>query len=315
MHPKSKILIDNTLTDCISPYIISASRATDIPAYYSNWFFKALDKGYCFWKNPFNKKTQLVSFQNCRAVIFWTKNPEPIISQLHKLDERNIHYYFLFSLNDYDKEGIEKNTPSLSRRIKTFIKLSEKIGREKVLWRYDPILVSDTLSAETVSNRIKKIADKIYSHTNKLIFSFIEIEKYKKTHSRIKPYSIRELNPAEKIICLQTLAELKKDINKHNSNFEIASCAIAHNYEEYGIKHNKCIDDELLYKIAPNDKILSHFLGKDNLFPAPSNTLKDKGQRPACGCIISKDIGQYSTCRHACAYCYANGNKITPMKA
>ena len=90
--------------DAMAPVIVSASRSTDIPAFYSKWFFERLKKGYCVWFNPFNQKPSYVSFKNCRVIVFWTKNPKPILPYLHELDERGIHYYFQVTLNDYVKE-------------------------------------------------------------------------------------------------------------------------------------------------------------------------------------------------------------------
>ena len=90
----------------------SASRSTDIPSFYDRWFFDRLSKGYCVWYNPFNRKKVYVSFRNTRVIVFWTKNPGPIMPFLTKLDEMGIHYYFLVTLNDYEKEGLEPGVPS-----------------------------------------------------------------------------------------------------------------------------------------------------------------------------------------------------------
>lgn len=314
MHPQSTIKVNNEEIKCISPYIVSASRATDIPAFYSEWFFNAFERGYCKWINPFNQKVQYVSFENCRAVVFWTKNPDPIIRKLQALDRKGISYYFLFSLNDYDSEHIEPGLPPLSERINTFIKLSETIGAERVLWRFDPILLSNTITTDIIKQRIAHIAAAIKNYTNKLIFSFVEISKYKKAQKRLAPFSARELTASEKeeIICF--LSALQSEIHKTNPSFEISTCAIESDYSKYGISHNKCIDDDLFSKIAPDDNRLMEFIGRNSLFPPSPKALKDKGQRPACRCIVSKDIGRYNTCLHFCAYCYANSTNGTVMQ-
>ena len=123
--------------EATAPIIISASRSTDIPAFYAKWFFNRLAKGYCVWYNPFNKKPMYISFKNVKAIVFWTKNPKPILPYLKELDERGIHYYFQVTLNDYVKEGFEPNVPSVEQRVETFKQLSEMIGKEKVIWRFD----------------------------------------------------------------------------------------------------------------------------------------------------------------------------------
>ena len=118
--------MDNKLTiitqsgqtiEALAPVIISASRSTDIPAFYAKWFINRLRAGYCVWYNPFNQKPTYVSFANCKVVVFWTKNPKPLIPYLHELDERGIHYYFQFTVNDYEAEGFEPNVRPLTERI------------------------------------------------------------------------------------------------------------------------------------------------------------------------------------------------------
>ena len=127
------------IVEATAPVIISASRPTDIPAFYTKWFFNRLAKGYCAWYNPFNQQKMYVSFSKCKVIVFWTKNPKPIIPYLHILDEMGIHYYFQVTLNDYTKEGFEPNVPSVEKRIETFKNLSDTIGKEKVIWRFDPL--------------------------------------------------------------------------------------------------------------------------------------------------------------------------------
>ncbi|MBP7791932.1 MAG: DUF1848 domain-containing protein [Candidatus Goldbacteria bacterium] len=278
------------------PEIVSASRATDIPAFYSDRFFDNLKKGFVRWKNPFNGEEMFVSFKNTRVVVFWSKHPEPIIDKIKYLDEVGINYYFLVTLNDYEKEGLEPGVPEINERIGTFIKLSELIGREKVLWRYDPILTGGNLSIGETLKRIKTIGDKIRVYTEKLIIGFVDIEKYKKVRMNLKKTGndfYRELNKEE----MEEIAEGLQNINK-NWGLNITTCSEPFDLLKFGINHNKCIDDELMKKIFPDDGILMDFLKQKNL--------KDSGQRKDCGCIKSKDIGAYDTCRHGCVYCYAN---------
>ena len=134
------------IVEATAPVIISASRSTDIPAFYAKWFFNRLAKGYCAWYNPFNQQKMYISFQNCKVVVFWTKNPKPILPYLHELDERGIHYYFQVTLNDYVKEGFEPNVSSVDDRVETFKKLSEMIGKERVIWRFDPLIITPNIT-------------------------------------------------------------------------------------------------------------------------------------------------------------------------
>ena len=140
--------------EAIAPVIISASRSTDIPAFYAKWFFNRLAKDYCVWYNPFNQQPMYISFKNCKVVVFWTKNPKPILPYLHELDERGIHYYFQVTLNDYVKEGFEPNVPSVEERVETFKKLSSLIGKEKVIWRFDPLIITPGIGTRELLTRI-----------------------------------------------------------------------------------------------------------------------------------------------------------------
>ena len=125
--------------------IISASRSTDIPAFHADWLKRRLDAGYCKWLNPFNGRTVYVSFQRARAFVFWTKNPAPIMPLLPEFDRRGLAYYFQFTLNNYEAEGLEPNVPPLTERLATFKRLSKMLGSHRVIWRYDPLLLTDTL--------------------------------------------------------------------------------------------------------------------------------------------------------------------------
>ena len=117
MNDKIKIITESgDQVEAQAPIIISASRSTDIPAFYAEWFVNRLKVGYCVWYNPFNQQPIYVSFKNCKVVVFWTKNPKPLIPLLKILDEKGIHYYFQFTLNDYEKEGFEPNMPTLEKR-------------------------------------------------------------------------------------------------------------------------------------------------------------------------------------------------------
>ena len=160
-----KILIKNKQglhVEAIAPVIISASRSTDIPAFYAKWFFNRLAKGYCTWYNPFNINQKMyISFERCRVIVFWTKNPAPIIPYLPELDKRGIHYYFQVTLNDYVKEGFEPNVPSVEERVETFKKLSSLIGKEKVIWRFDPLIITPNIEPRELLTRIWHVGNKL----------------------------------------------------------------------------------------------------------------------------------------------------------
>ena len=172
---KSTIVNDQgERVEATAPVIISASRSTDIPAFYAKWFINRLVKGYCVWYNPFNQQPMYISFKRCKVVVFWTKNPKPIIPYLHELDKRGIHYYFQVTLNDYVKEGFEPNVSSVEQRVETFKKLSSLIGKEKVIWRFDPLIVTPRLSARQLLTKVFHVGNQLKGYTDKLVFSFID---------------------------------------------------------------------------------------------------------------------------------------------
>jgi len=302
----------------MEPVIISASRATDIPAFYSDWLISRVKAGYLRWKNPFNGQLQDVSFAKTRLFVFWSKNPFPMLKKLSFLDEKGYNYYFQFTLNDYEQENWEKNLPSLQQRLKTFIELSELIGKQKVIWRFDPLILSAKLHSDELLKRIENIGDQLFPYTNRLVISFIDIEIYQKVKRNLNalPDNIQEIDT-------NTMHYFARELMRLNQkwNLKIATCAEKIDLQQYGIEHNRCIDDRLIIELFSADTELMNFLGyrptDQTDFLTDQNEkssysykkLKDKGQRKFCGCIKSKDIGQYNTCPNGCVYCYANLGK------
>lgn len=335
MQPKSIITLkDGQKVEASAPVIISASRSTDIPAFYAKWFINRIKAGYCVWYNPFNQKPMYVSFENTKVVVFWTKNPEPMIEFLPELDKRGIHYYFQVTLNDYEKEGFEPNVPSLQKRIDTFKRLSQLVGKEKVIWRFDPLVLSDNLSPRQLLTKIYHIGNAIKGYTDKLVFSFVDVKAYRKVQNNLvkeTPYFTKDnVETAEpqgdkRYELVEGLVKLREYWKSEGWNIQLATCAEEIDLEQYDIEHNKCIDGDLMECIFSDDKELLYYLKTGKLpekdlfgmlpeIPLKSKNLKDKGQREICGCMESKDIGMYNTCRHFCVYCYANTSKEIVFK-
>lgn len=337
MTEKTTITLPNgTTVEATAPVIISASRSTDIPAFYAQWFINRLRAGYCVWYNPFNQKPTYVSFKNCKVVVFWTKNPKPLIPYLHELDERGIHYYFQFTLNDYDNERFEPNVPSVEQRVQTFRQLSEMVGKERVIWRFDPLIVTPQLTPRNLLIKVWNLGNKLKGLTDKLVFSFIDINGYRKVLNNL----VKETNQFSKETIEQAeftheqmneiadgLAKCRNRWAQEGWQIELATCGEKIDLDKYGIVHNRCIDGELMKRLWAEDKELLYYLNygelpdKDSLFgmdfsrPALSpEKMKDKGQRKVCGCMMSKDIGMYNTCSHFCVYCYANTSKELVQK-
>ncbi len=292
-----KIVIDREGTECLAhaPIIISASRSTDIPAFFADDFFRSLDRGYSLWRNPFNNRESVISYAKMRFIVFWSKNPYPLLKHLPALE--GVGYYIQFTLNDYEKEGYERGLQSLDKRIADFQEISQSIGKERVIWRFDPLILSDTIGIDNLLDRIEYIADRLCGYTERLVFSFVDIEDYKKVKSSFSRRKIAYRDWTE-----EDMMAFASGLQQRNRKwgFTLASCSEKIDLSDYGISHNKCVDDALIRRISPHDSELMSFLDK---------SAKDKGQRKHCACAPSKDIGMYNTCHHGCIYCYATYQK------
>lgn len=267
--------------------IVSVSRRTDIPAFYSKWFYNRIEEEFAYVVNPFNRKQVSKIELNKETVdcfVFWTKDAEPMLENLSILDEKNFKYYFQFTLTSYGTD-IEKGMRRKAQIINTFIKLSKRIGREKVVWRYDPILLNDYYTKEYHYKWFEELCKRLEGYTEKCVISFIDL--YDKTKRNTQNLNLQEITQEDIYEISERLASIAK---KHN--IKIETCSEDVNLEKYGIMRGKCIDDKLISKIL-NKKI---------------DVKKDDTQREQCGCVKSIDIGVYNTCKHYCAYCYANFN-------
>jgi hypothetical protein len=299
--------------DASAPVIVSASRATDVPAFYGEWLVNRLRAGWCARVNRFNGRAQRISFERARVVVFWTKDPAPLEPRLEQIDALGLGYYFTFTLNDYEREGLEPGVPALPRRIDTFRALAERLGRERVVWRFDPILVGRRLTTDEVLERIARVGAAVHRHTRKLVISFADIDRYPAVRRRLGSRRSGDLGEPS----LEEMLRIAAGIQELNREWglNVATCAEAADLGRFGIGRNRCVDDELLARAFPEDTALAAFLGRGaggerRAFPGTrggvAHPLKDRGQRTACGCMISTDIGRYGTCTHGCAYCYAN---------
>ena len=312
------------------PVIVSASRSTDIPAFYADWFFNRLKVGYSAWTNPFNGVKSYVSYQNIRFIVFWSKNPKPLLEHLDELKERNIGCYIQFTLNDYEAEKLELRVPALSERIDTFRKMVDKLGKGRVIWRFDPLILTDKIGLEDVLRKVENIGNQLQGYTEKLVFSYADIALYKKVKANLEKSHVNYQEwTAEQ---MEKFAIRLSALNQ-KWHYQLSTCGEKIDLEPYSIQHNRCVDDDLMIRFAHQDEALMNFLGveikrtEDLLFIPEHSILlddgriaiktkdnKDKGQRQFCGCMVSKDIGEYNTCPHLCEYCYANASKEVAVR-
>lgn len=266
--------------------IISASRRTDIPTYYSEWFMNRIREGYALARNPMNAhQVSRISLspEVVDGIVFWTKNPALMLDKLPQLED--YMYYFQFTLNAYEQD-VEAGVPLKHKYIvPTFQRLSEMIGPERVVWRYDPILLSDKYTFDYHVKYFELLAKKLAPYTQKCTISFLDM--YVKTERNVAGLNIQPWTLELQDAMAKSLAEIA-----HSYGLELETCAEGIELEKYGIKHAHCIDGELFAK----------------LLGCPLKVGKDKNQRKECGCVDSVDIGAYNTCRNGCRYCYANFN-------
>jgi hypothetical protein len=265
-----------------SPNIISVSRRTDIPACYSDWFFNRLKEGFVQSRKNTTTKPKKVSLkpEDVRCFVFWTKNPGPMMDRLDKLN--GYHFYFQFTLTPYGQDFEGAVLPNKAELTQTFIQLSQKIGKGKVIWRYDPILLTDKIDIDFHKTEFSKLAESLQGYTDKCVISFIDTGYLSaETKEQLKLKKITKDQMREIAKEFQPIAE--------KNGMKIETCSEKIDLSEYGIFPSKCIDD----------KIVGTLIGKE------FSLKKDTSQRKACGCVESIDIGTDNTCNNGCQYCYA----------
>lgn len=272
--------------------ILSVSRRTDIPAFYSEWFYNRIREGYVLVRNPRNphriSKISLLP-EVVDGIVLWTKNPSPMIDRLDELEPYSC--YFQFTLNAYGTD-VEPSVPSKNDVVlPAFQKLSRKIGRDRVVWRYDPILFSERYSAEYHLKYFRLLAAKLSGYTETCTVSFLDF--YRSTERNTLPLRLRRPAAEEKTELMQRLSETAKEFG-----IAVVACSEDISFAPYGVLPARCIDP------ARFERLTGYRLSVG----------KDPNQRPACGCAASIDIGAYDTCGHGCLYCYANHNAPTVWK-
>lgn len=263
--------------------IVSASRRTDLPAFHKEWLLRRLDDGFALTENPFNtKKLTFVPLEKgvTDMIWFWSKNPAPLLPELNALDGYGIPYAFHFTLTPCGP-AIEPGTADKEHLLRTFLALSEHLGPERVIWRYDPIIMADGLDVEEHIRLFGKMARILRGSTERCILSFLDIYTRNKT-----PLTGLCRPPSDEEIF--RLAEGISEAATRNG-ISLFTCSEAADLSRFGIGHAACIDKTLTERIIG----------------APIKVKKAAGQRPLCGCVESTDIGAYDTCPMGCRYCYA----------
>lgn len=265
--------------------IVSASRRTDIPAFYSDWLLNRVLEGYVMVRNPMNihsvgNISLDPSVVDC--MVLWTKNPERLIPRLHLLDRYT--YYFQFTITPYSQQ-LEPNIPNKQKIIELFQLLSRKIGQERIIWRYDPIILTEQMNINFHREAFYRMAQGLRGYTHKCVISFLDL--YKKCQRNLLGIPLKQITMPDILELTQITSEIAR-----RCSIEVVTCAEDVDLTQYGVKQGKCIDDKLISELTGKTLLIS----------------KDEYQRRECGCAASIDIGAYNTCPHGCLYCYANFN-------
>ena len=268
--------------------ILSVSRRTDIPNHYADWFLNRIRTGELYVKNPVNAKQIRrvdLSPEAVDCIVFWTKNPSGIIDRLDELHD--YHYYFQFTLTGYGRD-IEPGLPDKKKvLIPLFRKLADRIGKERVVWRYDPILFNGTYTMDYHLKTFEEMAKTLSPFTETCTVSFLQTD-YKSTKRNAALLQSATPSTAQKETLLRQLAQIAAGYG-----ITLETCAQAFDYRKLGIRPAKCIDAQRLERSGGYSLQIK----------------KDPNQRPDCGCAASVDMGAYNTCKNGCLYCYANYNE------
>ena len=262
--------------------IINTGNSTDIPGYYSEWFYRRIEEGRVMVRNPYYPE-QVIEYRLNPKVVdcicFCTKNPGPMLSGLHKIKAYGKCFYV--TITPYGKE-IEPFVPHKEKVLEDFCILSDQVGKEAVSWRYDPVFIWDKYSALFHLKAFAKMAERLKGKTERCVISFIDL--YEKTKRNF---------PAASVVSKEDTIFLTKEMVTiaGENGMRVYPCGEGHYLSEYGADCSGCMSKE----------VIERAIGQSLFVP--------KGKKPAregCTCLLGSDIGMYNTCGHGCLYCYAN---------
>ena len=278
------------------PEIISVSRRTDIPAFYTDWFMNRIRAGFACVRNPFNaRQVRTVSLapSDVACLVFWTRDPRPLLSHLAELDARGLHYYFQITLTGLPRPW-ELAAPPSTEIVSAIHTLSRRIGPERILWRFDPLVLADDRPVEQTIATFESFAEKLKGAASRVTVSFLR--GYRQTRRRLRalPGGWRDWD---------ALTESEWETNARPLVEAIAAGAAAR-----GMEPGACAEprDLTAWGLPPAACIDTGLIGR--LFGIGLSAVKDRNQRKECCCAPSVDLGAYGSCRHGCRYCYAGAD-------
>jgi len=261
-----------------------ASGRTDIPAFYWDWFMKRMEEGFVDVRNPYYHQQvtrYLLNPQMVDCLVFCSKNPGPALTSMDKFLSFNIPPYFFVTITPYEQD-VEEYVPEKSRVMDDFIALSQKLGKDRVCWRYDPIFISEKYSVSFHIRAFRAMAEKLSGYTDRCIISFVDL--YEKTKKNFP--QVREVSSQDQIFLAQALSRIGDE-----RGIKLETCAEKADFRSFGIEGEGCINRRVMEKACG--------------FPL-AKKIPRQSLRQFCNCLPTKDIGYYNSCPHLCRYCYAN---------
>lgn len=269
--------------------ILNTGNRTDIPAFFSDWFFNRIQEGFVCVRNPYfpHQVTKyILDPQVIDIICFCTKNPKPMLSRLDLI--KDYKQFWFVTITPYN-QTIEPYVPNKNEIIRSFIELSKKIGSHCIGWRYDPIFLNDYYTIEYHLRIFEKMCQKLTGYTRQCVISFIDL--YQKTKKNFK--EVQEVNQKDQIYLCQKFVEIGKKYN-----IEIYTCHENESLKTTGVHTSGCMNQQII------ERALGHSLKLPRINEA----------RQGCRCLLNNDIGVYNTCLHGCLYCYANYDRVTVLK-
>lgn len=272
--------------------IVSVSRRTDIPALYTDWLMNRLREGFVLVRQPYRphriSRVDLTP-EKVDCLVFWSKNPAPLLTRLAEIRRMGHRFYFQFTLNPYDPP-LEAGLPPLSERLDTFRRLSEAVGPERMVWRYDPVIFGSGWEAARHGESFDRLAASLEGFSSRCIFSFLDW--YPGMQGRMEGLAAPPDDEERRYVAAAFAASARAH------GFRLFTCCEPEEYGDLDIGRAACIDPALI----------------ETLLGCQVRRRKDPGQRPGCGCVESVDIGAYGTCLNGCRYCYANRSEAAAAR-
>lgn len=263
--------------------IISASRRTDLPAFYGEWTENRLREGRVLIPNPYNPH-QVRDFrfspEDIDCVVFWTKNAGPFLPRLSRIHEMGYSFYFQHTLTPYGR-NMEPGLPDKREVLSNMKRIGEQLGPDGLIWRYDPIVINKEWSLSRHLETFDRFCQQLDGATGRCVISFVDRYSRMETRYPVIPPDVME----------KAASEIAKIAGEYH--LPVYACCEELDFTPWGIRQSACIDPVLVGKIAGH----------------PISATKDRNQRKGCGCAASVDIGMYGACRHGCRYCYASGGR------